>query len=171
MKYNRRLRIREHGPCSPGVFLTWSGPLFREIDISIHISLYRCTRTESPPVRMSPCHRIEVGAIQPGNIRAYYTGCNCINMITYCTIWLKFPLNGYYLIRIQAFSEFQVSPALITNFNAQKSIELSNVKCKILTYFWCGHYFFYLIWYPERCLWKKNEKFIWLSFWDIAAPC
>ena len=35
----------------------------------------------------------------------------------------------------QAFREFLVSLALISNLNGHKSVELSHVKCKILTYF------------------------------------
>ena len=34
----------------------------------------------------------------------------------------------------QAFMEFLVSPALISNLNVHKSVGLSHVKCKILTY-------------------------------------
>ena len=35
----------------------------------------------------------------------------------------------------QAFREFLVSLALISNLNGHKSVELSHAKCKILTYF------------------------------------
>ena len=35
----------------------------------------------------------------------------------------------------QAFREFIVSTALISNLNVHKSVELSHIKCKILTYF------------------------------------
>ena len=45
----------------------------------------------------------------------------------------------------QAFREFLVSLALISNLNGHKSVELSHVKCKILTYFMmsfiCSLYF------------------------------
>ena len=39
------------------------------------------------------------------------------------------------IILKQAFREFLVSLALISNLNGHKSVELSHVKCKILTYF------------------------------------
>ena len=39
------------------------------------------------------------------------------------------------LITQQAFREFLVSLAHISNLNSHKSVELSHVKCKILTYF------------------------------------
>ena len=35
----------------------------------------------------------------------------------------------------QAFREFQVSPALISNLNVDKGVGLSHVKCKIMTSF------------------------------------
>ena len=41
---------------------------------------------------------------------------------------------GLMAMRIQAFREFIVSLALISNLNGHKSVELSHVKCKILTY-------------------------------------
>ena len=98
---------------------------------------------------------------------------NCIRDNTFC---LPQFFEMQYLHE-QAFRVFLVSPALFSKLNVHNSVGLSHVKCKILTYFVCDviHLFalvfrYDLIGYPERCLWKKNEKFIWLSLWDIAAP-
>ena len=59
----------------------------------------------------------------------------------------------------QAFRECLVSPALISNVNVHKSVWLSKVKLIYWRIFVWRHssvrFGFYLIVYPERCLWKK----------------
>ena len=54
-----------------------------------------------------------------------------------CTAMCMYTLVGIKKKTIQykeAFREFLVSPALISNLNVHKSAGLSHVECKILTY-------------------------------------
>ena len=48
----------------------------------------------------------------------------------------------------------------------------SNIDVFFVTSFLCSLKFllFYRIEYPKRCLWKKNEIFLWLSFCDMTVP-
>ena len=49
--------------------------------------------------------------------------------------YAKYSIKVCFLHIEQAFREFLVSPALISNLNGHKSVGLSYAKCKILTYF------------------------------------
>ena len=58
-----------------------------------------------------------------------------VNLMHYKCLNFKINLLNGFLIPEQAFREFLVSLALISNLNGHKSVALSHVKCKILTYF------------------------------------